>query len=201
MSVDINRRKAVMARSIKLGHCVCNPKLPCPCPNFKEHNICSCAGERMPVKTGEVCLTQYVRKAGCASKIGQADLAKILSKLPPVTDPRVLVGTAAGDDAGIYQLDNRYSLVQTVDVFTPCVDDPYLFGQISAANSVSDVYAMGGKPLTALSIIGFPIDELDGAIMEAILRGGMDKLNEAGCALISGHSINDEEIKCGFASA
>ena len=138
MPVDINRRKAVMARSIKLGHCVCNPKLPCPCPNFKEHNICSCAGERLPVKTGDVSLTQHVRKAGCASKIGQADLAKILSKLPPVTDPRVLVGAAAGDDAGIYKLDDRYSLVQTVDVFTPCVDDPYLFG-------VSKVGLLGDK--------------------------------------------------------
>lgn len=199
MSVDINRRKAVMARSIKLGHCVCNPKLPCPCPNFKEHNVCTCAGERLPVKTGDVPLTRHVRKAGCASKIGQADLTNILSKLPPITDPRVLVGTAAGDDAGIFKLDERFSLVQTVDVFTPCVDDPYLFGQISAANSLSDVYAMGGKPLTALSVIGFPIDELDGSIMEAVLRGGIDKLNEADCPLVGGHSINDEEIKCGFA--
>ena len=81
----------------------------------------------------------------------------------------------------------------------PCVDDPYLFGQIAAANSLSDIYAMGGQPLTALSIIGFPIEELDGAIMEQILRGGMDTLAEARCALLGGHSINDTEIKCGFA--
>ena len=86
-----------------------------------------------------------------------------------------------------------------MDVFTPCVDDPYLFGQIAAANSVSDVYAMGGRPLTALSIVGFPIETLDDAILEAMLRGGMDKLSEADCALIGGHSINDEEIKFGFA--
>ena len=199
MSIDIKRRKKVMARSIKLGHCVCNPKKPCPCDIFKDHNICTCAGEKMPVKSHDVALTQYVRKAGCASKIGQADLMRILSTLPPVTDPNVLVGTAAGDDAGIYRIDDRFALVQTVDVFTPCVDDAYLFGQIAAANSVSDVYAMGGRPVTALSIVGFPIDELDGSIMEELLRGGMEKLEEAGCSLIGGHSINDEEIKCGFA--
>jgi selenide,water dikinase len=178
---------------------VCNPKKPCPCDIFREYNICQCAGEKMPVKTGDVPLTKHVRKAGCASKIGQADLLRILSKLPAVTDPNVLVGAAAGDDAGVYKLNDRYALVQTVDVFTPCVDDAYLFGQIAAANSVSDVYAMGGRPLTALSIIGFPIDELDGSIMEEMLRGGMDKLEEAGCSLIGGHSINDEEIKLGFA--
>jgi selenide,water dikinase len=199
MTVDLNRRKAVMARSIKLGHCVCNPKKPCPCDIFEEFNVCQCAGEKLPVKTGPVALTRHVRKAGCASKIGQADLLRILSALPPVTDPNVLVGAAAGDDAGVYRLDDRYSLVQTVDVFTPCVDDPYLFGRIAAANSVSDVYAMGGRPLTALSIVGFPIDDLDGTIMEQMLKGGIDTLAEAGCVLVGGHSINDEEIKLGFA--
>jgi len=171
MAIDLKRRRAVMARSIKLGHCVCDPRKPCPCEPFKNDNVCACAGERPAPPGGPVRLTQFVRKAGCASKIGQADLQKVLSGLPAVTDPNVLVGTAAGDDAGVYRLDDRQALVQTVDVFTPCVDDPYLFGQIAAANSVSDVYAMGGKPLTALSIIGFPIDELDGRIMEDILRG------------------------------
>ncbi len=198
MAIDMTRRKSVMSRSIKLGHCVCNPKLPCPCPVFKEHNVCTCAGERLPVKQGDIPLTKYVKKAGCASKIGQADLRKILSCLPEIDHPSVLLGAAAGDDAGIYKLDDRYSLVQTVDVFSPAVDDPYLFGQISAANSLSDVYAMGGKPITALSIVGFPIEELDGEIMQHLLKGGMDKLNEAECPLIGGHSINDEEIKCGF---
>ena len=199
MAIDLKRRKTVMSRSIKLGHCVCDPKKPCPCDLLKQYNVCQCAGERLPVKTGQVPLTQLVHRAGCASKIGQADLLRILGNLPPISDPRVLVGTAAGDDAGVYQLDERFALVQTVDVFTPCVDDPYLFGQIAAANSLSDVYAMGGKPLTALSIIGFPIETLDGGIMEAILQGGIAKLSEANCALIGGHSINDEEIKCGFA--
>ena len=199
MTIDFGRRKAVMGRSMKLGHCVCNPKNPCPCQVFLDHNVCLCAGEKLPVRTGKAALTQHVRKAGCASKIGQADLLRILGNLPTVADPKVLVGTAAGDDAAIYQLDDRQALVQTVDVFTPCVDDAYLFGQIAAANSASDVYAMGGRPITALSVVGFPIDELDGAIMEEMLRGGIDKLNEAGCALVGGHSINDGEIKCGFA--
>ena len=184
---------------MKLGHCVCNPRQPCPCDDFRKYNVCACAGEKRPPKTGNVRLTEYVRSAGCASKIGQADLLRILSRLPAVTDPNVLLGAAAGDDAGIYRINDRYNLVQTVDVFTPCVDDPYLFGQIAAANSLSDVYAMGGRPLTALSIIGFPIDDLDGSIMETMLRGGMDKLREANCSLIGGHSINDEEIKLGFA--
>jgi len=199
MPIDLKRRKAVMARSVKLGHCICNPKQACPCFTFKEFNICTCAGEKLPVKTKDISLTQYVRKAGCASKIGQVDLMRILKKLPPVTDPNVLLGTAAGDDAGVYRIDDQYALVQTVDVFSPCVDNAYLFGQIAAANSVSDIYAMGGKPITALSIIGFPIEKLDGSIMEEILRGGIDKLQEADCSLIGGHSINDEEIKCGFA--
>ncbi len=197
--MDRSRRKAVMTRSIKLGHCVCDPRKPCPCDVFKEQDVCLCAGERLPVRTEVGGLTQHVRKAGCASKIGQEDLLGILSRLPAVADPAVLVGTAAGDDAGIYKLSDTLALVQTVDVFTPCVDDAYAFGQIAAANSVSDVYAMGGRPVTALSIIGFPIETLGGEQMEAMMRGGIDKLNEAGCALIGGHSINDEEIKFGFA--
>jgi len=199
MPIDLTRRKAVMSRSLKLGHCVCNPKQACPCELFIEQNVCTCAGEKLPTKAGPARLTQFVRKAGCASKIGQADLIRMLSKLPPLTDPNVIVGTAAGDDAGVYRLDDSYNLVLTVDVFTPCVDDPYLFGQIAAANSVSDVYAMGGKPLTALSVIGFPIDDLDSGIMETMLLGGVDKLAEANCSLIGGHSINDQEIKFGFA--
>ncbi|MBN1865736.1 selenide, water dikinase SelD [Candidatus Sumerlaeota bacterium] len=190
----------MMSRSLKLGHCVCNPKTACPCETYVRHNVCPCAGEKLPVSSDQtIPLTREVRKAGCASKIGQADLQRLLAALPAVTDPNVLVGTAAGDDAGIYRLNGSQCLVQTVDVFTPCVDDPYLFGQIAAANSVSDVYAMGGRPICALSIAGFPIDRLDGGILSEILRGGVEKLNEADCALVGGHSINDEEVKVGFA--
>ncbi len=158
-----------------------------------------CAGERLPVRVEEKGLTKHVRKAGCASKIGQADLLAILSRLPVIDNPNVLLGAAAGDDAGIYRISDTLALVQTVDVFTPCVDDAYQFGQIAAANSVSDVYAMGGTPITALSIIGYPIETLGGEQMEAMMRGGIDTLQRCGCALIGGHSINDEEIKFGFA--
>jgi selenide,water dikinase len=198
MSVNLDRRRRVMARSQALGHCVCNPRNPCPCDIFVHHNVCPCAGEKMPAPSGSVPLTRHVRKAGCASKIGQADLVRVLGRLPAVTEPRVLVGAAAGDDAGVWKLDERTALVLTVDVFTPCVDDPRLFGRIAAANSVSDVYAMGGRPLTALSIVGFPIDDLDGSILEEMLLGGIEKLEEAACPVIGGHSINDPEIKLGF---
>ncbi len=140
-----------------------------------------------------------VESAGCASKIDEATLKRVLRGLPFLDDPRVLVGAPAGDDAGVYRLDDELALVQTVDVFTPSVDDPYMFGQIAAANSLSDVYAMGGRPITALSIVGFPIRTVPDDVMHQILRGGMDKMAEAGVAVIGGHSINDKEIKAGFA--
>ena len=195
----MERRKRVMQRSMKLGHCVCDPKQPCPCDLFKAKNICLCAGERIESPTGPVALTQLVEKAGCASKIDQAFLKSVLKDLPDTDDPRVLVGAAAGDDAGVYELPDGTCLVQTIDVFTPSVDDPYLFGQVAAANSVSDIYAMGGTPLTALSVIGFPARKIPDAAMTDILRGGIDKLREAGVSVIGGHSINDPEIKAGFA--
>ena len=197
--MDRTRRKAVMSRSIRLGHCVCEPRKPCPCDVFKEHDVCLCAGEKLPARSADTALTRHVRKAGCASKIGQQDLLAVLSRLPPVDHPDVLLGTAAGDDAGIYRLSDTLALVQTVDVFTPCVDDAHSFGRIAAANSVSDVYAMGGRPVTALSVLGYPIETLGAEPMEAMLRGGIETLNACGCALIGGHSINDEEIKFGFA--
>ncbi len=197
--VNMERRKRVMHRSIKLGHCICDPKQPCPCPIFKDKNICTCAGERLGSPTGDVQLTKLVEKAGCASKIDQAFLKQVLKDLPAIDDPRVLVGVPAGDDAGIYDMGNGQALVQTVDVFTPSVDDPYTFGQVAAANSVSDVYAMGGTPLTALSVLGFPVRKIPDEAMFQILAGGIDKMREAGAAVIGGHSINDAEIKAGFA--
>lgn len=197
--IDSERRKRVMQRSIKLGHCICNPKLPCPCDMFKEQNVCTCAGERMESPTGDVQLTRVVEKAGCASKIDQAFLKDVLKGLPATDDPRVLVGVPAGDDAGIYDMGDGKALVQTVDVFTPSVDDPYMFGQVAAANSVSDIYAMGGVPMTALSVIGFPMRKVPDKVMNDILRGGIDKMKEAGVAIIGGHSINDDQIKAGFA--
>lgn len=193
------KRRLIMKRSMALGHCVCNPKKPCPCDTLIQKDLCPCAGERPDPPKEAVRLTKYVRKAGCASKISRGDLKRVLKDLPFYEDPNVLIGIPAGDDAGVYQLEGDNNLVQTVDVFSPVVDDPFLFGQISAANSVSDIYAMGGHPICALSIIGFPIEELPHEIMKEILRGGIEKMREASVSVIGGHSINDEEIKCGFA--
>ena len=197
---EIEKRKQVMGRSIKLGHCVCEPAKPCPCPLFQEKNVCLCAGEHLPVDDAvPVKLTEHVRSAGCASKIGQKDLDIVLSQLPVANDPRLLVGAATGDDAGVFEIRPGLLLVQTVDVFTPGVDDPYTFGRIAACNSLSDVYAMGGTPVTALTIIGFPIHTLPHRAMAAILKGGLDVLAEAGAVSVGGHSINDEEVKFGMA--
>ena len=123
----------------------------------------------------------------------------MLAKLPKQSDPNVLIGFDTSDDAGVYRLTPELALVQTVDFFTPIVDDPYTFGQIAAANSLSDVYAMGGRPISALSIVGFPNAGRDVAILESIVQGGLSKMQEAGCSVIGGHSIGDEEIKFGFA--
>jgi selenide,water dikinase len=166
---------------------------------LKEQNICPCAGERPEKKADHVKLTSLVAKAGCASKINQNDLKRVLKDLPISKDPRILVGSSTCDDAGVYKLDEEIALVQTIDVFTPTTDDPYVFGQIAAANSLSDVYAMGGRPITALSLIGFPIETVDHKIMTEMLRGGMEKMLEAGVAVIGGHSINDKEPKLGYA--
>ncbi len=125
-------------------------------------------------------------------------LDTVLGKLARQHDPNVLVGFEHADDAGVYQLTPETALVQTVDFFTPIVDDPYIFGQIAATNALSDVYAMGGKPLTALALVCFP-DKADIAILERILAGGLSKMIEAGCTVVGGHSIRDEETKFGYA--
>jgi selenide,water dikinase len=197
--IDLEKRKRIMGRSIKLGHCICNPKDPCPCDLFKRKNVCLCAGEREEDAAEDAPLTKLVENAGCASKISQNDLKTALAGLPRITDPNVLVSGDTGDDAGVYRISEDMALVQTVDVFTPCADDAYLFGQIAAANSVSDVYAMGGRPLTALSIIAFPVETLSLRIMNRLLQGGVEKMAEAGVSVIGGHSIKDKEIKFGFA--
>jgi selenide,water dikinase len=124
-------------------------------------------------------------------------LDKVLGKLARQQDPNVLVGFDHADDAGVYQIGPEKALVQTVDFFTPIVDDPYTFGQIAATNSLSDVYAMGGKPLTALALVCFP-EKADVEILERILAGGLSKMIEAGCTVIGGHSIRDEETKFGY---
>jgi len=123
----------------------------------------------------------------------------VLSDIPVSTDDRVLIDFRTADDAGVYRWESGPALVQTVDFFTPIVDDPYIYGQIAAANSVSDIYAMGGRPLTALAIAGFPADGLEPGTIREIFRGGFDKLREAGVALLGGHTVQDREIKFGYA--
>lgn len=123
----------------------------------------------------------------------------MLDQLPKTADPRVLVGTETADDAGVYKLNDHIALVQTVDFFTPIVDDPYTFGQIAATNALSDVYAMGGTPITALNIVGFPFCSLPGEVLAQILAGGQAKAAEAGVAIIGGHTIQDKEPKYGLA--
>ena len=143
-------------------------------------------------------LTESVKAAGCASKLGPAALDAVLGKLPRQHDPNVLVGFDHADDAGVYLISPDQALVQTVDFFTPIVDDPYTFGQIAATNALSDVYAMGGKPLTSLALVCFP-EKAELEILERILAGGLSKMIEAGCTVVGGHSIRDEETKFGYA--
>ena len=189
-----------MERSQLLGHCICDVRRPCPCDVLREQNFCPCAGERPePVDVSQVKLTQLVRNAGCASKISPADLDAVLGRLPAVEDPAVISGLAAADDAAIYRLTDDLYLVQTVDVFTPCVDDARLFGKICAANCLSDIYAMGGTPRTALSVLAFPSEKLPGEIIFQMLDGAMEIFKQAGVALVGGHSVKDDEIKLGFA--
>jgi len=138
------------------------------------------------------------KAAGCAAKLNPATLDAVLRRLPRQSDPNVLVGFDTNDDAGIYLLGEGLALVQTVDFFTPIVDDPRLFGEIAATNALSDVYAMGGRPVSALSIVGFP-ERGDPAILEEIIRGGLSKMNEAKCSVIGGHSIRTEDMLFGYA--
>ncbi|HWP70377.1 MAG TPA: selenide, water dikinase SelD [Gemmatimonadaceae bacterium] len=130
--------------------------------------------------------------------MGPGDLNRALATLDARPDPRILVGRETFDDAGVFRLSDDLALVQTVDFFAPIVDDPYEFGQIAAANALSDVYAMGGEPLTALSIVGFPTGKLPIEVLTEILRGGQDKVHEAGAFIVGGHSIIDEELKYGL---
>jgi selenide,water dikinase len=131
--------------------------------------------------------------------LSQQALRQVLPQLPISSDRKVLVNSNTFDDAGVYRLDRHRALVQTVDFFTPIVDDPFSYGQIAAANSLSDIFAMGGRPLTALNIIGFPADLVRPRVISAILRGGLAKAAEVGCALIGGHSIRNPEPIYGLA--
>ncbi|MBF0505434.1 MAG: selenide, water dikinase SelD [Nitrospirae bacterium] len=131
--------------------------------------------------------------------MGPSDLADALRAISPSQDPNLLVGFNTADDAAVYRLSDDIAVVSTVDFITPPVDDPYWFGQIAAANSLSDIYAMGGKPLTALSLVMFPSKILDNGLLREILRGGNDKVMEAGASMAGGHSVDDNEPKYGLA--
>jgi selenide,water dikinase len=143
-------------------------------------------------------LTSMAKAAGCAAKMAPGLLDAVLRKLPPQTDPNVLVGFDTNDDAGIYLISEKLALVQTVDFFTSVVDDPFTFGQIAAANSLSDIYAMGGRPISALSIVGFP-EKGDPLVLEQIMCGGLNKMAEAKCSVIGGHSLRNDDIQFGYA--
>jgi len=142
-------------------------------------------------------LTETVKAGGCASKLSPAVLDKVLGKLARQHDPNVLVGFDHADDAGVYKIAPGLALVQTVDFFTPIVYDPFTFGQIAATNALSDVYAMGGRPITALAHVCFPANG-DLEVLEHILAGGLSKMMEANCTVVGGHSIRDEETKFGY---
>jgi selenide,water dikinase len=144
-------------------------------------------------------LTALSHGAGCACKIPPDALHPLLADLPRSSDPALLVGHDSADDAAVYQVSDDLAIVSTVDFFTPIVDDPYDFGRIAATNALSDVYAMGGRPLTALNLVAYSLEQLGDEPLRAILRGGADVATAAGVAVVGGHSIDDREPKYGMA--
>jgi cysteine desulfurase len=165
------------------------------------HRLRPDSGHDAPViMTGnEIKLTHFTHGLGCACKLRPQNLEQILASFPIITNPDVLVGTNTADDAAVYRLNDKLAVVQTVDFFTPIVDDPYHFGAISAANSLSDIYSMGARPLFALNIVGFPEKRLPLGVLKRILQGASDKAREAGIDIIGGHTVEDSEPKFGLA--
>ena len=153
----------------------------------------------MAVPETGVRLTSLSHGAGCACKIPPAALHPLLAELPRPDDPALLVGHESADDAAVYQVSESLAIVTTVDFFTPIVDDPYDFGRIAATNALSDVYAMGGRPLTALNLVAYSLEQLGDGPLRSILRGGADVAAAAGVAIVGGHSIDDSEPKYGLA--
>ncbi len=143
-------------------------------------------------------LTSLSHGAGCGCKIGAAELRPILATLPAPTDPRVLASAGTADDAGVVQLTADLALVHTADFFTPIVDDPYAFGRIAATNALSDIYAMGAEPVSALNLVAYPLETLGPDVLTEILRGGLDAVEAAGASLVGGHTIDDPEPKYGL---
>src|SRR5260221_9954396 len=143
-------------------------------------------------------LTEYSHGAGCACKLSPIELGLVLGALPAIADPNVMLG-GPRDDAAVYRIAPDRALVATVDFFTPIVDDPSEFGAIAAANALSDIYAMGARPLFALGITAFPREKLSTGLLEKIVAGGAAKMTEAGIAVVGGHSVDDPEPKFGYA--
>ena len=146
-----------------------------------------------------VALTSLSHGAGCGCKLPADAIHPLVAGLPRPDRPDVLVGYSTADDAGVVRLRDDLAIVQTVDFFTPIVDDPYDFGRIAATNALSDVYAMGGRPISALNLVAFPLEKLGAEVLGEILRGGQDVATAAGCAIVGGHSIDDPEPKYGLA--
>src|SRR5918911_1722386 len=144
-------------------------------------------------------LTALSHGAGCACKLSPAELHPLLAELPAPDDPRVLVGSDTADDAAAFYVSDDLAILTTADFFTPIVDDPYDFGRIAATNALSDIYAMGGEPLTALNLVAYSLEELGRNVLREILRGGQDAAAGAGVAIVGGHSIDDPEPKYGLA--
>ncbi len=151
-----------------------------------------------PAVNKPVRLTQTVGKGGCAAKIAAGTLSRLLASLPRQTHPNLLVGTDFLDDAAVWRISDEVAMIQTLDFFTPILDDPYDFGAVAAANALSDVFAMGGQPQTALTILAYPLDTLPPEVLSALMAGALDKINEAGALLVGGHSIDDDTLKLGF---
>jgi selenide,water dikinase len=153
----------------------------------------------MVVRQPPVPLTSLSHGSGCACKIGPAELGEVIGGLPPQADPNLLVGAETADDCGVYRLRDDLAIVQSVDFFTPIVDDPYDFGRIAAANALSDIYAMGARPLTALNLVAFSLERLGNEVLREILRGGAEVAAAAGAVIVGGHSIDDPKPKYGMA--
>jgi len=145
-----------------------------------------------------VALTSLSHGAGCGCKIGAAELRPIVATLPAPTDPRVLASAQTADDAGVVQLSADLAIVHTADFFTPIVDDPYAFGRIAATNALSDIYAMGAEPVSALNLVAYPLETLGPEVLTEILRGGLDAVQAAGASIVGGHTIDDSEPKYGL---
>jgi selenide,water dikinase len=150
-------------------------------------------------QTEQLRLTELSHGAGCACKIGAAELAAIRDQLPPSPDPELIVGLDPADDAAVYRLGDELAMVQTIDFFTPIVDDPYDFGRIAATNAISDVYAMGARPLIALNVVAYSLPQLGPEPLREILAGGAAVAADAGVSVAGGHSIDDPEPKYGMA--